>query len=513
LSTADLLLLIGSALLEKHCCHHLGGFFSSTAHVKENSMSNQSLYLRYFNLLLAHPCQDIPLRQAIIKRIVNRISLDNEIDYESDCTLFASLVAKMCREAGGEFEVGRVFIKGICSESDTGLTLYYFDEKIGRLRRHRNGSTSETQMRRWIEFLSERSDWDDYVQALIEEDFQHCEDCNEWESNDLGRETYGGNDFVCRDCLDSNYTFLDRYDAYVESDRTADALDEDGDSCTIYDNDDQFRWSDEADSYVHRNYRDDRVISGYHANKGNYYPISSEWSTRNKRFFGIELEVEVAQGDREDAASAINEAVNGGTVGEKVFFEHDGSLSNGFEIITQPMGLDSQTELWKWLKTDLKKGLLSHKTSTCGLHIHVSRDSLTRLQLSKMVFFVNAPENQELIETIARRYSVRFALINKKKLGNAYKDDYRNRYQAINIEGRETVEFRIFKGTLKYESMMAALEFTNALVNFCNDSSGSGFQLTTPSFMSFIDSPKVKSETRFLRGYLANRLEVEAVAA
>jgi hypothetical protein len=42
-----------------------------------------------------------------------------------------------------------------------------------------------------------------------------------------------------------------------------------------------------------------------------------------------------------------------------------------------------------------------------------------------------------------------------------------NRYEAINLQNRHTVEFRLFKGTLKRESFFRSLEFVDALVHFC----------------------------------------------
>ena len=106
-------------------------------------------------------------------------------------------------------------------------------------------------------------------------------------------------------------------------DEIADALDEDGDSVTIYRDDDDYRWVDDEDTYVHVNYRSDRVIGNYHSSKRHCYPIPSDWSRGNNRYLGVELEVEVNKGDREDAAIAINDAVNGGNVGHRLSLEKD----------------------------------------------------------------------------------------------------------------------------------------------------------------------------------------------
>jgi hypothetical protein len=168
------------------------------------------------------------------------------------------------------------------------------------------------------------------------------------------------------------------------------------------------------------------------------------------------------------------------------------------------MGLDLHTEFWKWLQTDQTKGLLSHKTSTCGLHVHVSRRNITTLQLSKIITFVNSPDNRELIESIARRYANSYATIRSKKLGSAYKSNY-DRYDAVNVQNSQTIEFRIFRGSLKYETVMASIEFVNALVSYCHDQSGYGFDLSSQSFQKFINKPPIRQDTKHLRHYLSDR--------
>ena len=226
----------------------------------------------------------------------------------------------------------------------------------------------------------------------------------------------------------------------------------------------------------------------------------------HNRYFGVELEVEVAKGDRIDSVTAVNAVANLDENGKFCWFETDGSLSNGYEIITQPMGLDQHEQFWGWLKTDLTKPLLSHKTTTCGLHIHVSRKGLSKLQLSKMISFVNHPDNEEFITALARRYAQNYARIGQKKISTAWKSQ-QSRYDAINMEPRQTVEFRLFRGTLKYEAVIASIQFVNALVAYCHDQSGYGFDLSTSSFLKFLDKKEIQKDTKYLRQYIDSRLD------
>ena len=221
----------------------------------------------------------------------------------------------------------------------------------------------------------------------------------------------------------------------------------------------------------------------------------------------MELEVEVKSGYREDRAIGIHEAVNSGRPGTPLFFEYDGSLSSGFEMITQPMSLPAQRKLWSFLNDPtLVRGLRSHDTTTCGLHVHISKRGMTSLQIAKVVAFVNADENAKLIQAIARRGSTGYCQIVKKKIGNCAKSY--SRYEAVNISPRHTIEFRIFKGSLKWEAVVAAIEFANAVVTFCRTAETSVRDLTTPKFLEYI-ATKLPKETAILRPYLSNRLDGE----
>lgn len=191
-------------------------------------------------------------------------------------------------------------------------------------------------------------------------------------------------------------------------------------------------------------------------------------------YFGVELEVECGD-EKSECAERVSYAI-----GDLAVLKEDGSLDAGFEIVTKPMSLDKQTEFWSNLLTPRNvRHMSSFGTDTCGLHVHASRQPLTELTVAKIVCFVNASHNRKFIETIAQRRSCTWARIQHKKLVDANK---RNpaRYEAVNLQnvkssrdsdGRRimvgTIEFRIFKGTLKKESVLKSIQFVAALIEFC----------------------------------------------
>lgn len=144
------------------------------------------------------------------------------------------------------------------------------------------------------------------------------------------------------------------------------------------------------------------------------------------------------------------------TPNEFIVTKDDGSLDRGFEIVTAPATLEEQLAHWKPFFARLPSGLRSFSTCTCGLHIHCSRRPLTELTIAKIVCFTNANFNRPFVECIAGRPSGRWANIWPKKLSDARKINP-ERYEAVNLQNYDTIEFRIFKGTLKEQSFYKAL--------------------------------------------------------
>ncbi len=63
---------------------------------------------------------------------------------------------------------------------------------------------------------------------------------------------------------------------------------------------------------------------------------------------------------------------------EHLYCKHDGSIDEGFELVSYPMTLDYHIATMPWLDIltmAQRLGYLSYQTSTCGLHIHVNRNS------------------------------------------------------------------------------------------------------------------------------------------
>ncbi len=325
----------------------------------------------------------------------------------------------------------------------------------------------------WIDFI------DDHFPSYQGEIFR-CNDCDVIEHRDNSARCY--DDYlVCESCRD-NYEFDEHQDTWVrEEDLT-----------------------------------DNGIIGEYHSSRQILGHIPSNYDDRKPRvLLGLELEIEVNDDRSETAQKLLNGL--GEYQGETyALCEGDASLDHGFEMVTAYTGLDVHQEQLEFFKNHSLRGAKSHDTSTCGLHVHICKSDMTTLQGAKMILFINDQANQKLIKAIARRDSSYGSIKNKSDDKSWIKESLecrgkrsqlrrlnRDRYEALNFQNDRTVEFRLFKGSLKYETIMSCLEFTYATWFFCREASTKN--LTIDYFLKFICANENRKDTKFLRAFLKSK--------
>lgn len=151
---------------------------------------------------------------------------------------------------------------------------------------------------------------------------------------------------------------------------------------------------------------------------------------------------------------------------ESIYFKTDSSLNYGVEMVSHPMTLEAFKRMpLDSLATLAEMGVRSWNTSTCGMHIHLSRRAF-KGNTHIWAFSHLLAQNVEQMVAIAGRNSERFGRLDTEfmaeGLRNHLKGEYSARYSAINYQNRFTLELRMFKGTLRYERVLANLEFAHA---------------------------------------------------
>ena len=237
----------------------------------------------------------------------------------------------------------------------------------------------------------------------------------------ISRENADGDEYttLCGSCYNNRYTNCENCGVLIHNDN----------AYCIDDDDDYYYCSDCYEKLKNR------PIKSY-----SYKPETKFYGEGNL-FYGIELEIDKG-GEYDENAQKIIDIAN--YDGEKIYCKHHGS----------------------------------HNTSTCGLHIHASRevfgDTYEKQEevIARIVHFVELHWNEILkftrrTEENINRWAVRYGISTRAydTYKNA-KDKHMGRYVAVNLENSNTIEFRLFRGTLLYSTFAATLQLVDEI---CKD--------------------------------------------
>jgi hypothetical protein len=217
-------------------------------------------------------------------------------------------------------------------------------------------------------------------------------------------------------------------------------------------------------------------------------------SRRGGGLFGVELEVECGRSYGVDDLSA---EVYRRIGSDFVTVKEDSSLTNGFEIVTAPADLTTHAERFARLLHSRIDGLRAWSTETAGMHVHYSRSGISPFTTGKLLVFMNDPRNNAFVARIAGRRDNTYCERTDARIRDA-RQYPRNRYRRLNLQNANTIEFRIFRATLKYSRLMANIEFCAASIAFARDTAPG--DLTSDAFVAFVG--KRPKAYRFLSGWM-----------
>ena len=205
-----------------------------------------------------------------------------------------------------------------------------------------------------------------------------CSDCGTriWSEQNAGSSEHP----LCQRCFDRNYTTCERCGAVLSFD-----------SVFYLDDDDDMPYCESCCEML-RNH----AIHDY-----SYRPEPIFYGDA-PRYFGVELEID---GAGEISSNAEKILAIGNRDAERVYCKHDGSLNDGFEIVSHPATLECHTKDFPWaqmMKQAIQLGYSSHKAETCGLHVHISREAFgesvleQEASIARLLFFVEKNWNELL---------------------------------------------------------------------------------------------------------------------
>lgn len=238
----------------------------------------------------------------------------------------------------------------------------------------------------------------------------------------------------------------------------------------------------------------------------------------------MELEIDGGGEDAHNATQLLNLANN--TFESRIYCKHDSSLHDGFEIVTHPMTLDYHLRQMPWealCKEAVSLGYTSHQARTCGLHIHVSRDAFGETEaqqdlcIARVLYFFEkhweellkfSRRTQRQLDQWAARYG--FKEQPMEILDHAKTGYHSGRYTCVNLTNYATIEFRIFRGTLKYNTLAATLQLVDRICDMALHLSDD--ELKSMSWTTFVSGCQAPELVRYLkerRLYVNEPVEME----
>lgn len=309
--------------------------------------------------------------------------------------------------------------------------------------------------------------------AELSDEIYYCEDCRNWYYTSYRDMVTVEREFdtidLCSDCYEYNYVTCVECGAEIHRD-------------AAYDDDDEWICHECAEKR--------RVIKNYsykpdprckRKDKGSIIEFNIPADCK-EMLFGVELEIDDGT-DRNDCARELCETHS------DIYIKRDGSLSDcdGMEIVTHPCTLEYHMEELGWdtiCDIARKYDYRSHDTRCCGLHVHVGKAQLgetsdeVRETIAKIIMLVD--RHWDALRVFSRRRrgqlnewasppelnlkQLKTTLNSAVEIALAYRTG--SRYRAINITNRNTIEFRLFNGSLKPTTIMATLQLVSNICEY-----------------------------------------------
>ena len=340
-----------------------------------------------------------------------------------------------------------------------------------------------------------------YCATCLSENTTICSDCGEriWREENFGNDSTP----LCEHCYDRHYTTCTRCGRLLHYDHAH------------YDYDDD----DEEYPYCAPCFRERHQdgIQDY------YYKPEPIFYGNGSRFFGVELEIDGA-GECHSSAKRIMDAANDKS--ELIYCKHDGSLDEGFEIVTHPMTLQYHLDSMPWdVITDEARamGYTSHQAGTCGLHVHVNRTAFGDTEarqdtsIARVLYFFE--KHWEELLKFSRRtqrqldhWASRYGFKNQPMdiLDHAKHGTHAGRYTAVNLTNTNTIEFRMFRGTLKLNTILATLQLIDRICEVAISMSDDELKaMSWTSFASGCTQPELIQYLKERRLYINEPVESE----
>lgn len=237
---------------------------------------------------------------------------------------------------------------------------------------------------------------------------------------------------------------------------------------------------------------------------------------RKTKYIGVELEVVGKEGISWDELEAVSDEIQ--SIRDDLIIKEDCTVHDGFEIVTQPMDLEYHLHDFPWediCDCLLNEGFTSFHSpnNCCGAHTSLSITPFSQVDRLKIAHWWTMLEllHKKISQRIPGSYC-HMAKASKKDIGSELFHKYCHG-DVLNFERNERIEFRQYKGTLDWESILGYVSYVDALGSFAKMAPVNMF--LNPGWEAwdlFMDVIKEK-KYKMLRKYIEEKISEDVLKA